>query len=120
MMKLIRLGGLVSQAIFLQFVHLVGLGAFLVSFAAGYFRAPSCSVIILGIVFGVGVDKFVDVTDVTGLLDRAQKASERGGFLIIVYFVIALVGYIVGAYARYHHEKFKAKAATPAQSISKK
>lgn len=119
MMKLFRLGALVSQAIFLQFIHLVGLGAFLVSAAAGYFRAPSWSVIILGIVFGVGVDKFVDVADVTGLLDRAQKASERGGFLIIVYFVIALVGYIVGAYARYHHEKFKVKAAAPAQSISK-
>jgi hypothetical protein len=120
MMKLIRLGGLVSQAIFLQFIHLVGLGAFLVSAAVGYFRAPSWSVILLGIVFGVGVDKFVDVTDVTGMLDKAQKASERGGFLIIVYFVIALVGYVVGAYARYHHEKLKAKAAAPAQSISKK
>ncbi|MGA8171705.1 MAG: hypothetical protein WB816_12865 [Methylocystis sp.] len=120
MMKLIRFGGLVSQAIFLQFVHLVGLGAFLISAAAGYFRAPSWSVIILGIVFGVGADKLVDVTDVTGMLDKAQKASERGGFMIIVYFVIALVGYVVGAYARYHHEKLKAKSVAPAQSPSKK
>ena len=51
---------------------------------------------------------------------RSEPSAERGGFLIIVYFVIALAGYIVGAYARYHHEKFKVKAAAPAQSISKK
>ncbi len=116
MMKLIRLGGLVSQAIFLQFVHLVGLGAFLIAAAFGYFRAPSWSVILLGIVLGVGVDKFFDVSDVTGVLEKAEKASERGGFMIIVYFVIALVGYIVGAYGRHHHEKFKAKAGAPAQA----
>jgi hypothetical protein len=120
MMKLIRLGGLVSQSIFLQFVHLVGLGAFLVSAAFGYFRAPSWTVILLGIVFGVGVDRLADVSDVTGILDKAEKAGERGGFMIIVYFVIALAGYVVGAYARHHHEKFKAKATAPAQLPPKK
>jgi hypothetical protein len=119
MLKLIRFGGLVSQAIFLQFVHLVGLGAFLIAAAMGYFRLPSWMVLLAGVVFGVGVDKLVDVSDVTGMLDKAQKASERGGFIIIVYFVIALAGYIAGAYARYHHEKFKVKAAAPAQPPSK-
>jgi len=120
MLKLIRFGGLVSQAIFLQFVHLVGLGAFLVSAAMGYFRAPSWTVPIVAVVFGVGVDKYVDVTDVTGMLDKAQKATERGGFLIVVYFVIMAVGYIVGAYGRHHHEKFKAKAAAAPQLPPKK
>ncbi len=43
----------------------------------GYFRAPSWSVLDpRPSCFGVGVDKFVDVTDVTGLLDKAQKRQR--------------------------------------------
>ncbi|MFY9629401.1 MAG: hypothetical protein WAK03_14780 [Methylocystis sp.] len=111
MMKLIRLGGLLSQSIFLQFVHLVGLGAFLIAAALGYFRVPSWTVPILAVAFGVGADRLVDVTDVTGLLEKASKANERGGFLILVYAVITIVGYIVGAYGRHHLEKSRIAAA---------
>ncbi len=111
MVKFFRLLGLLSQSIFLQFVHLVGLVAFLVAAAFGYFRVPSWTVPILAVVCGVVVDKYVDVTDVTGLLEKASKANERGGFLILVYAVITVVGYIVGAYSRHHHEKSKASAA---------
>ena len=105
MLKVIRLAGLVSQSIFLQFMHLIGLGAFLVSAAFGYYRLPSWSVPILAVAFGVSVDKFADVADVTGLLERAQKANERGGFLILVYFVITAFGYVVGAYGRHVMQK---------------
>jgi hypothetical protein len=113
MVKLFRLLGLLSQSIFLQFVHLVGLGAFLIAAALGYFRVPSWVVPIVAVVFGVLVDKYAYVTDVTGLLEKASKANERGGFLILVYAVITVVGYIVGAYGRHQHEKIKASAATP-------
>jgi hypothetical protein len=113
MVKLFRLIGLLSQSIFLQFVHLAGLVAFVAAAALGYFRAPSWLVPIVAVIFGVGVDKFIDVTDVTGLLEKASKANERGGFLILVYAVITVFGYIVGAYSRHHHERLKASAATP-------
>jgi hypothetical protein len=108
MLKLIRFIGLVSQAIFLQFVHVFGLVAFLVGVAAGYFRTPSWIVPVLAVVFGVIADKFVDLADVTGLLQKASAASERGGFMIVVYFVITLVGYLVGAYGRHHYGRTKA------------
>lgn len=120
MMKLIRLGGLVSQSIFLQFVHLAGLVAFLIAAALGYFRVPSWTVPIVAVAFGVGADKLIDVTDVTGLLEKASKANERGGFLILVYAVITVIGYVVGAYSRYHHEKFKAQAAVATPKLNKK
>ncbi len=109
MLKLIRLGGLVSQSIFLQFVHFVGLGAFLIAAALGYFRVPSWTVPILAVAFGVGVDKYADVSDVTGLLEKAEKANERGGFLILVYVVITVLGYVAGAYGRHNLEKAKGR-----------
>jgi hypothetical protein len=114
MVKLIRFIGLVSQAIFLQFVHLFGLVALIVGAAVGYFRAPSWIVPILAVVFGVIADTYVDVRDVTGLLDKASAASERGGFMIVVYFVITAVGYVLGAYGR--HYVTRAKAVGPGEN----
>jgi hypothetical protein len=108
MLKLFRFIGLVSQAIFLQFVHIFGLVAFLAGVAAGYFRTPSWVVPILAVAFGVAADKFVDLADVTGLLDKASAASERGGFMIVVYFVITFVGYLVGVYGRHHRNRTRA------------
>jgi len=114
MVKLIRFLGLVSQSIFLQFIHLVGLLAFGVAAACGWFRVKSWSVPILGVAFGVAADKFFDVTDVTGLLDKAEKANERGGFLVVVYVIICFVGYLVGAYARHQYgQRFAAPAPAP-------
>ena len=111
MLKVIRLLALVSQSIFLQFLHGVGLGAFLIAFAAGYFRVKSWWVPIMAVVMGVLVDKFTDVQDVTGLLEKAEKANERGGFIILVYAVICIVGYVAGAYGRHYFLRFKGKAA---------
>jgi hypothetical protein len=114
MLKLIRFIGLVSQSIFLQFMHVFGLVAFVAAAAVGYFRLPSWSVLVLAVVFGVAADKLIDESDVSGLLEKASAASQRGGFLIVVYFVITAVGYIVGAYGRHH---FKNKKPSPAGEI---
>ena len=103
MVKLIRFLGLVSQSIFLQCIHVVGLLAFGASFAYGWFKLPSWGVPIMAVAWGVAADKFFDVSDVTGLLDKAQKANERGGFLVVVYGTICIVGYLAGAYGRHHY-----------------
>ncbi|PPD42148.1 MAG: hypothetical protein CTY15_12585 [Methylocystis sp.] len=111
MLKLIRFIGLVSQSIFIQFVHLFGLIAFGIAAAIGYFRLPSWAVPILAVVCGVVADKFIDESAVTGLLEKAHNANQRGGFLILVYFVICAVGYVAGAYGRHY---LKDRAGTPA------
>jgi hypothetical protein len=102
MLKLIRFIGLVSQSIFLQFVHLFGFVAFAGAAALGYFRLPSWLVPIAAIIFGVLADKFINEADVAGLLEKAHSANQRGGFLIVVYFVICAVGYVTGAYGRHY------------------
>jgi len=107
MVKLVRFIVLVSQGVFLQFMHWSGLVAFLVAAAVGYRRLPSWSIPIMAVVFGVVADKFVELQDVTGLLEKAKAAHERGGYLIVVYFVIAAVGYIVGGYGRHHLENMR-------------
>jgi hypothetical protein len=111
MLKLIRFLGLVSQSIFIQFVNLFGFVAFAASAAMGYFRLPSWSVPIVAVICGVVADKFVDEASVTGMLEKAHSANQRGGFLILVYFVICAVGYISGAYGR-HYMRKRVSAAT--------
>jgi hypothetical protein len=120
MIKLIRFIGLVSQSIFIQFVHLVGLGAFLVAAAMGYFRLPSWCVPIAAVVFGVLADKFVDESQVSSLLEKAASANQRGGFLIVVYFVIAACGYIAGAYGRYYLAQPRSAPASVAAAVKPK
>ncbi len=112
MLKLIRFIGLVSQAVFLQFIHFFGLVAFLIAGAAGYYRVKSWTVPIMAVAFGVYANYYVDIADVTGMLQKAGSASERGGFLIVVYFVITFVGYIVGAYARAQHDRLRSRTAS--------
>jgi len=102
MVKLIKFLALVSQAIFLQFIHIVGLVAFLASGALGWYRKPSWLVPILAVALGVAADKLFPEGDVASLLEKAHKAEERGGFMIVVYFVICAVGYVAGAYGRVH------------------
>ncbi len=102
MLKLIRFIGLVSQSIFIQFVHLFGLVAFGISAALGWFRLPSWLVPILAVACGVISDKFIDESAVADILERAHNANQRGGFLIVVYFVICAIGYVAGAYGRHY------------------
>jgi len=105
MLKLIRFIGLVSQSILIQFVHLFGLVAFLAAAAIGYFRLPSWTIPIVAVVCGVVSDKFIDESAVTSLLEKAAAANQRGGFLIVVYFVITALGYVAGAYGRAHFRR---------------
>lgn len=102
MLKLLRFIGLVSQSIFIQFVHLFGFVAFAASAAIGWFRLPSWLVPVVAVVCGVISDKLVDQSAVTTILEKAHNANQRGGFLIVVYFVICAVGYVAGAYGRHY------------------
>lgn len=113
MLKLIRFIGLVSQSIFIQFVHLFGLVAFAGAAALGWYRRPSWWVPIMAVACGVLSDKFIDESGVTSLLEKAHNANQRGGFLIVVYFVICAVGYVAGAYGRHYvRDKNLAAAAS--------
>ncbi len=105
MVKLIRFIGLISQSIFIQFTQLFGLVAFAVAVAVGYLRLPSWLVPVLAVVFGVVADKFIDESAVSTILEKAASANQRGGFLILVYFVITAVGYVAGAYGRHYYGK---------------
>jgi len=103
-----RLGGFihflgqVSNVIFLQTIHVVGLLAFAAAAALGWYRKPSWLVPILAVALGVAADKLFAFSDVVDLLEKAHKSEERGGFMIVVYFVICAVGYVAGAYGRAH------------------
>lgn len=116
MVKLVRFVGLIIQSILIEFMHVFGLVAFLLAAALGFFRAPSWLVPIVGIVCGVIADKYVDQTEVVGILEKAASANMRGGFLVIVYIVIVAVGYVIGAYSRQmlHRRKIAQAAPTPA------
>jgi hypothetical protein len=118
MLKLIRFIGLVSQSIFIQFAHIFGFVAFAIAAAIGYFRLPSWMVPIVAVIMGVVADKFVDEGAVTALLDKAHSANQRGGFLIVVYFVITAVGYVAGAYGRHYY--LRGKGGAPAAARGKK
>ena len=111
MLKLLRFIGLVSQSIFIQFMQLFGLVAFVAAAAIGYFRLPSWLVPILAVVCGVVADKYIDQSAVAGLLEKAAVANQRGGFLVVVYFIIVATGYVVGAYGRHY---MRNKDASPA------
>lgn len=114
MVKLIRFIGLISQGIFLQFIHFWGLLAFLIAAAVGYVRLPSWTIAIMAVAFGVAADKLTDLSDTSSLLEKAKAAHERGGFLIVVYFVITAFGYVAGAYGRHWLNSRKAAPAAGA------
>ena len=81
-------------------------------------RLPSWLVPVLAVVFGVVADKFIDESAVSAILEKAASANQRGGFLIVVYFVIAAVGYISGAYGRHYYGK-AASARTDVAAVAK-
>ncbi len=114
--------GLVSNVIFLEFIHVVGLLAFAGAVALGWYRKPSWLVPILAVALGVAADKLFAFSDVTGLIEKAHKAEERGGLMVVAYFVICAVGYIAGAYGRVNFYKGgeALPAAKPAPRSSKK
>lgn len=109
MVKIVRLVTLTLEAVFLQFVNGIGFVALLAAVAAGYFRAPSWSVPVLAVAFGFGIEYFEGWVSFS---DKAESASERWGFAVLVYFLIAFVGYLAGIFIRRHLERRKS-AATP-------
>jgi hypothetical protein len=111
MLWLIRFIGLVSHAIFLEFVHIFGLVVFLVAVAVGFFRARFWIVPIIAVVCGSVAFYYVDLSGLTGVLDKAASASERGAFVIVVYFAITTIGYLIGAVGRYYFSRVRPKKA---------
>ncbi|MFO1125174.1 MAG: hypothetical protein U1E25_07790 [Methylocystis sp.] len=114
MVRLVRFVGLIIQAILVEFLHVFGLVAFVIAAALGFFRLPSWLVPIVGIICGVIADKYVDQSEIVGLLEKAASANERGGFLVIVYIVIVALGYVAGAHSRRWLQLRKIAEATPA------
>lgn len=100
MLWTIRFIGLLSQAIFLEFLHIFGLVVFLLAALLGYFRAPWWIVPALAIVGGFIANRFIDLTYLTEIFHRVVSASDRWAFVIIVYFVITIGGYLVGLLGR--------------------
>lgn len=101
MLWLIRFTGLVSQAVFLEFVHVFGLIVFLIAILLGYFRAQWWIVPILAVACGVIADRFVDLTYLTDILRRAVSSNDRWAFVILVYFAITIGGYLIGFLGRF-------------------
>lgn len=109
MVKIVRLATLILEAVLLQFANGIGFAALVIAVAAGYFRAPSWVVPALAAIFGFGVEYFEGWVDFP---DKAASASERWAFMVAVYFLIALVGYLAGVYVRHHLAKRGKAAAT--------
>ncbi len=107
MLWLIRFIGLVSQAVFLEFVHIFGLIVFLIAILLGYFRTPWWIVPMLAVACGLIADRFVDLTYLTGILRSAVSANERWAFVIIVYFAITIGGYLTGFLGRFFVRRMK-------------
>ncbi len=108
MVNIVRLITLTLEAVLLQFINGIGFVALFLAVAAGYFRAPSWSVPVLAVVFGFGVEHF---DGWARLSDKTESASERWGFMLLIYFLIAFVGYLTGIFSRHHLERRK-KAAS--------
>ena len=100
MLWLIRFIGLLSQAIFLEFVHIFGLIVFLLAMLLGYFRAPWWIAPVLAVACGLFANRFIDLNYLTDVFRRVASASDRWAFVIIVYFAITIGGYLVGLLAR--------------------
>lgn len=100
MLWLIRFMGLLSQAVFLEFLHIFGLIVFLLAVLLGYFRAPWWIAPALAIASGFFANRFIDLTYLTEIFRRAVSANDRWAFVIIVYFAITIGGYLAGILAR--------------------
>ena len=107
MLWLIRFMGLLSQAVFLEFLHIFGLIVFLLAMVLGYFRAPWWIVPALAIATGFFADRFIDLAYLTEIFRRVVSANDRWAFVIIVYFAITIGGYLAGILARYLIKRMK-------------
>ena len=100
MLWLIRFIGLLSQAVFLEFLHIFGLIVFVLAMLLGYFRAPWWIAPVLAVACGLFANRFIDLNYLTDVFHRVASASDRWAFVIIVYFAITIGGYLAGLLAR--------------------
>jgi hypothetical protein len=100
MLWLIRFIGLLSQAIFLEFLHIFGLIVFVLAMLLGYFRAPWWIAPVLAVACGLFANRFIDLNYLTDVFRRVASASDRWAFVIIVYFAITIGGYLIGLLGR--------------------
>ncbi|MFO1126228.1 MAG: hypothetical protein U1E25_13820 [Methylocystis sp.] len=107
MLWLIRFIGLLSQAVFLEFLHIFGLIVFLLAMLLGYFRAPWWIAPALAIASGFFADRFIDLTYLTEIFRRVVSANDRWAFVIVVYFAITIGGYLAGLLARFFIRRMK-------------
>jgi hypothetical protein len=108
MVKIFRLITLLFEGLLQQFVNGVGILALMAALAAGLLRAPWWSVPVMTVGFGLGARYIFE-----GWLrfsDKAESASERWGWMLLIYFVITVVGYASGRIARRQLER-RGKAA---------
>jgi hypothetical protein len=109
MVKIARLFTLTLEAVLLQIVNGIGVVALLIALAAGYFRAPLWSVPVLAVAFGSVVEHFDGWVSFS---DKAESATGRWAFSVLIYFLIALVGYLAGIFGRRRIERRKKPAAS--------
>ncbi|PWB80852.1 MAG: hypothetical protein C3F11_16815 [Methylocystaceae bacterium] len=112
MVYFVRLVTLTLEAVLLQLVNGIGLVALSVAAVAGFFRAPLWSIFVFALVFGFGVDFFEGWVSFS---DKAAGASERWAFVVPIYLLIVLSGYLTGVVGRHYVERRKKKAAAQSQ-----
>jgi hypothetical protein len=108
MLKILRLITLFFEGVLQQFLNGIGIVGLMAAVAAGFLRAPWWSVLVLTLGFGGGVAFFFP--DVITVSDKAASASERLFFMLAIYFVLSLVGYLAGRLGRHQLER-RGKAA---------
>ncbi|KAF0205538.1 MAG: hypothetical protein FD139_3475 [Methylocystaceae bacterium] len=100
MLWLIRFMGLLSQAIFLEFLHIFGLIVFLLAVLLGYFRAPWWIAPVLAVACGLFANWFIDLNYLTDVFRRVASSNDRWAFVIVVYLAITIGGYLIGLLGR--------------------
>ncbi|WP_159728089.1 hypothetical protein [Methylosinus sp. Ce-a6] len=109
MVFVVRLITLFLEGLLQQFINGVGVAALMAALAVGFFRLSWWkSVLILTFIFGFGVEYLFE--DWIKFSDKAQSASERWAWMLLIYFFIVFVAYWTGRYGRRHLER-RGKAA---------
>lgn len=108
MVAVARLITLFLEGVLHQFINGIGVVGLMAALAAGFLRAPWWSVFVLTIGFGVGVEYYF--AEPIQISDKAQSASERLLWILLIYFIVSAFGYLAGRMGRRHMER-RGKAA---------
>lgn len=99
---------LVFNGVMLQFFQLLGLIGLVTAATAGALRGPWWTAPIIALGFALLAD-YLPTLHIPWF-DKVSTSSERLGFLIIVYFVISVAGWVAGRYGRHLWLKRRTKA----------